>query len=183
MSLPDDLMRFFSIDRITALLGEEPFTIRLASPCKTGFFSVDRWNGYKVSQEEHRIMITPVRPKATLLGWSPEFYFTGRLDRVGGSSVLHGRITMKLSSKVFILTWASIVFLGLTFGSIYASYTAFRWLLNPTETALAALQGAGLMVGIGVSMLFFAALLSFVMGAFTRNERQRLKDFCKSCEV
>lgn len=180
MNLRDNFMRFFSIDRITALLGEEPFTIRLAGPCKTGFFPVDRWSGYKVSQEERRVTITPVSP---LFGWSPAFYFTGRLHGVEGTSVLQGRITMKLPSKVFILTWAGIVLLGLTFGSIYALFSAFRWLLNPSETALAALQGAGLMVGIGTCMLFFAALLFFVMGFFNRKERQRLKDFCKSCEV
>jgi hypothetical protein len=175
-------MRFFSINRVTGLLGEEPLSIRLAVPCRTGFFPVDRWNGYRVTQEGHRITIAPVA-KAALLGWSPVFYFTGRLQGEGGTSIVQGRITMKLSSKIFILAWAGIVLLGLTFGSIYALESAFRWLLNPTETALAALQGAGLMVGIGVCMLFFAAFLFFVMGFFNRKERQRLKDFCKSCEV
>lgn len=89
---------------------------------------------------------------------------------------------MKFSYKIFILAWSGIVLLGLTFGSIHVLYSAFRWLLNPTETALAALQGAGLMVGIGVSMLCFAALLFVVMGFFNRKERQRLKAFCKSTE-
>jgi len=174
-------MQDLSIDRITALLGEEPFTCRVAMPCKTGFFPVDRWNGYRVTQKEERVVIAPVRPMATLWGWSPVFYFTGQLrNDAPGEAALHGRIKMKLLPKMFVLVWTGFVLLGLTFGSVFALYNAFHWLLNPSEQALGALAGAGLMVGTAVCLLFFAALLFFVMGFFSRGERQRLKDFCKS---
>jgi len=168
---------------VGVILGEEDLQFSLdsdiskssSSYVKTGYGA-----GYKVDINGLSVIIRRENKLAVVFGWSPFYYFKGAVQQCSEETMATGRITMVWYPKYFILAWGTIVFMALIASVARIIFLSIEFMLSSSLTIEKHLITAGLMFGIGALLFVFGVIMISFIKRISRNQKESLKQFCKS---
>jgi hypothetical protein len=168
---------------VGVILGEEDLQFSLdsdtskscSSYVKTGYGA-----GYKVDINELSVIICRKNKIAVIFGWPPFYYFKGTIQQGSEEKMVTGRITMIWYPKYFILAWTTIVFMILMASVIMTMFLSVEFMVSPSQVIEKHLLTAGFMFGTVASLSVFGGILISSIKLISRNQKESLKQFCKS---
>ncbi|MEZ0226574.1 MAG: hypothetical protein ACAH83_18600 [Alphaproteobacteria bacterium] len=167
------------------LFGDEPLTVEISrDKCREGsvFIPVEsRYRGYRVQIKKSAVAITRRNMWRLFVGMPSLYHFAGTVREIDHNNValkVSGVITMRPFFRFFFSLWFALILLSLSVFCIRAVLLAGSFMHSPKSVDITDLAGVGIMIGIGIMVLVFGALILKLLTFLDRAERQRLIQFC-----